>query len=351
MKHRLHPLGLLAGSMIIALAVLAALTLLPHSAYIRFQQLSTESIHYLRVKWIYERIHFDATPIDVAFIGTSHTQSGIDSRTVEQNMACEGQSVHVVNMAVPHLGRDIEFLVVRELLEHRRVKTLVLEVQSLESRAPHPGFQRLATVKDIATAPIFINTGLFENWARLPMRQLVLAAKTWMPQYFGMRTIFDQKDYEGSHFDDTLMLHGTTVERTAVHSREHFEGDLKKIQEDIRNKNALTHKVERIAGVNSNLLYRYNDYYLNKIIGLAKQHGVELIFLYLPYLDAPHAPERTAWMAGKGPMLVPSGVIHEAALWQNADHLNHDGAQILSRWTADQLVGMSKHLAVNRAHD
>jgi hypothetical protein len=339
MNRRLRPLALLAASVVIAIAALTGLTLLPHSDYIRFQQVATESVHYLRVKWIYERIHFDRKPIDVAFIGTSHTQSGINSQVVEEELGRNGHPVHVVNFAIPHLGRDIEFLVVRELLESRRVGTLVLEVQSLEARAPHPGFQRLAGVADIAAAPVLINTGIFENWARLPMRQLILALKTASPRTFNYHADFDPSRYEGSHFDDTLRLHGSNTDRTAVFPREHFESELRDIRKDIQNKNATAAKLT-FPALGGNLLYRYNDHYLNAIVELARAHGVKLVFLYIPYLDAPDAPERTAWMVGKGPMLVPKPVMHDAALWQNADHLNYYGALALSRWTAQQLAAM-----------
>jgi hypothetical protein len=340
MNRGLRPLSLLAVSVAVALVVLAGLTLLPHSTYIRFQQLSRESMHYLRVQWIYERIHFDRTPIDVAFIGTSHTQSGISSRIVEQEMAQHQRPAHVVNFAVPHLGRDIEFLVVRELLKHRRIDTLVLEVQSLEPRAPHPGFQHLASVAEIADAPVLINTGLIDNWARLPMRQLRLAAKTALPEAFGLHASFDPARYEGPHFDDTLVPHGSTQQRTAVFPRAHFDRELAAIRKDVREKTALAAKFA-LPAFGANALYRYNDYYLNAIMDLTRKHGVKLVFLYIPYLDAPHSPERTDWMAAKGPMLVSKAVIHDAGLWQNADHLNYYGAVVLSRWTAAQLAALS----------
>jgi hypothetical protein len=343
MKSGLRPIALLALSAAVAIVIVVGLTFLPHSDYIRFQQLSRESVHYQRVKWIYERIHFDPTPIDVAFIGTSHTQTGINSKVVAEEMSKLQTPRHVVNFAIPHLGRDLEYLLVRELLENRRIGTLVLEVQSLESRAPHPGFQRLADVRTLASAPILINTGLVENWVRLPLRQFSLAVKTAMPQAFGLHGSFNSSDYEGQHFDDTLQLHGLPRKRLSVYPRAHFDAELTDIRNDIKSKNALSAKVASL-GFSTNPLYRYNDYYLNGIVDLAREHGVKLVFLYIPYLEASLAPERTDWMLGKGPMLVPEAVIHDAGLWLNADHLNYYGALALSRWTAGQLTKMADDL-------
>lgn len=336
MRQGLRPRTVLVTSVVVAFLVLAALTLLPHSTYIRFQQLSRESRHYLRVQWIYERIHFDPTPIHVAFIGTSHTQSGINSHLVEQELAKHQRPAHVVNFAVPHLGRDIEYLVVRELLEHRRIDTLVLEVQALEARAAHPAFQRLANTMDIATAPVLINSGLIDNWARLPLRQLQLAVKTIRPEAFDLNSAFDPARYEGAHFDDTLVAHGTTQERTRVSPYAYFGRELDAINKEIRYKNAQAERFTLPGG--GKLLYRYTDHYLNAILDLAKKHRVKVVFLYIPHLGARDVPERTDWMANQGPLLVPKAVIHDAVLWQNASHLNYYGALALSRWTAAQLA-------------
>jgi hypothetical protein len=336
MTTTVRPLPFLAITAVIATLLVVLVSLLPHDPYIRFQQLSRESVPYLRIKWIYERIHFDRTPIDIAFIGTSHTQSGVNSQLVEKSLAAFGDKRHVVNLAVPHLGRDMHYLVARELLENRNVQTLVVEVQYMEARAPHPGFQRLATVGDILTQPLFVNVGVVDNLARLPMRQLELFAKTMRPGWFGLQAEFANDAYEGPHYDDTYLSHGTDKPRTSVNQRAHFKEELGWIQQDIVQKQALARRTD-FAILSENPLYRVNNIYLQMLLEMAERRSVKLVFMYLPHLDAPIAPERSAWFARRGEVLVPGDVIGNAGFWQNADHLNFYGANALSAWLATEL--------------
>src|ERR1700750_2377233 len=64
---RLHPLRSFVAVLAIAVAVASAVCSLPENAYQRWQLLDG-TIHG-RSRWIYERIHFDPRPIDVAIVG------------------------------------------------------------------------------------------------------------------------------------------------------------------------------------------------------------------------------------------------------------------------------------------
>src|SRR5262249_40092832 len=85
-------------AVIVATTVLlvGGVLLLPHDRYLRFKS-STDS-EYAKFGWIYERIHFDRRPIDIAFFGDSHIMLGVDSTLVEQSFTnASGQAVNVVN--------------------------------------------------------------------------------------------------------------------------------------------------------------------------------------------------------------------------------------------------------------
>ena len=51
--------------------------LLPHDRYIRYQQLTDSDL--FRTRWVYERIHYDKSPIDVADRKLAH--GSCDQRT------------------------------------------------------------------------------------------------------------------------------------------------------------------------------------------------------------------------------------------------------------------------------
>ena len=334
MRLALSPLRFLALMMTTAAAVLIGLVLLPGDRYLRFKQVSSESIHYLRAKWIYERIHFDSTPIDIAFIGTSHTQSAIDSRIVEESLVERGKKLHAVNFAIPHLGRDLHYLIVRELLENRQVGELVVELQEFEARAPHPAFQRLAEVHDLATAPIVINTGFFESLVRLPLRQGELFVRAHRDE---RATMFDGAGYEGVHWDDTYLLHGVSTPRTSTHSAADLDERAASLRKALVEKEVMARRFS-VSGARCSLLNRYNRIYLRDLLDLARRHGVHVTFLYLPFFHGPDQPAEAAFFREFGETLTPRDVLDDASSWLNVDHLNVFGARRASRWIGQRLA-------------
>jgi len=338
---RSRPLAYLAVTGSVTLAFLLGLTLLPHSRYIRFQQTAVESLQLLRVKWIYQRIHFDPTPIDVAFIGTSHTQSSIDAELVEAAAHEHGHDWHVVNFAVPWLGRDLHYLIARELLENRRVSKLVVEVQESEPRAPHPAFLSLAELGDVVATPAIVNVNYLDNFARLPLRQASLFVRTLAPSLFGLESDFDPAHYEGLYWNDTYRPHGFNEARTAVHTAEHFAHPVSKLWAMFESKQSLGRRLN-LPGLRHSLPYRYNLLYLERLLALAQEKGVEIVFYFVPFFTGPKAPADQAVLSGYGPILSPQAVLNDPGSWQNEDHLNVFGARDASRWMGRKLAEMPR---------
>lgn len=338
---RIRPLAFLAVIGTVTLALLIGLTLLPHSRYIRFQQAALESLQLLRVKWIYQRIHFDPTPIDVAFIGTSHTQSSIDAELVEAALRARGRDWHVVNFAVPWLGRDLHYLIVRELLETRKPAKLVVEVQESEPRAPHPAFLALAEPGDIIEAPAIINVNYLDNFARLPLRQAALFVRSWLPSLFGLDPDFNPAGYEGQYWNDTYRLHGFPETRTAIYATDHFTASVSKLRAAFESKQALGRRLT-VPFLHHSLPYRYNMIYLERLLDLAREKGVEIIFYYMPFFTGPRAPADQTMLSAYGPIVSPREVLDDPSSWQNEDHLNVFGARRASRWMGEQLDALAR---------
>ena len=347
MAKGLQPIRFLAMCLLVAMASLVGLVLMPHDRYIRFQSMAASSVHYLRAKWVYERIHFDPTPIDVAFIGTSHTQSAIDSALVEKVLRERGHDWKVVNFAIPHLGRDLHYLIVRELLAKRRISRLVVELQEGEARAPHPAFRLLADTSDLLESPVLVNTGYLDNLSRLPERQASLFLRSRAPELFGLNRALRPEDYEGPHWDDTLKIHGISAQRTNVYDAEHFRKPVAKLLQDFESKQALGKKLAP-PFMRHRLLYRYNLLYLEDLLQLAKSNGVQIVFLYLPFLNGPEAPVDRELVLDYGPIFTPRDVIDEASFWQNEDHLNVHGARRVSRWIGERLHETAPPAATRR---
>src|SRR5271156_134290 len=89
----------------VALALSAAVCLLPENDYQRWQLV--DGTIYGQLRWIYERIHFDPKPIDIAILGSSRTQLGLSAATVERELALRGKPANVVNFSLVGEGRNI----------------------------------------------------------------------------------------------------------------------------------------------------------------------------------------------------------------------------------------------------
>ena len=105
------------------------------------------------MRWIYERIHFDPKPIDVAIVGPSRAQLGFSATAVEDQLAQHGRRANVVNFALPGAGRDIQWAIVDELFKGKSPKVVVLEVEERPYPFGHFFFKYVAPAEAIVFPP------------------------------------------------------------------------------------------------------------------------------------------------------------------------------------------------------
>jgi len=60
--------------------------------------------------------------------------------------------------------------------------------------------------------------------------------------------------------------------------------------------------------------------------------------MYLPFLGADPEPVNRDLLEGRGRLVLPTTILTDEKLWQNADHLNFYGAQVLSLSLANSLA-------------
>lgn len=340
--RRLSPAAYLAVSALAACLGWLTLANLPADPYVRFQWL--RDTDYIKGRWIYERLHFDPTPVDVAFLGTSHTLTGVNDAGVERALGTEWrEGVHVVNLALPHYGRDVDYLLGRLLLQEKRPSLLILETDLIEFRVNHPAFPLIADARDLAEAPLVINTGLFDGLAWIPKRRLeiFLSSLPWIgPLLYPdapVRTTFDPAAYGGPHRDDTYqpeMRNGYRGKPRTTHpDPEMLRADAAL---EVRGDLAKARQYKTTAG---GIEIRYHELYLRRLLDLLKQNGTEVVFLYLPVFGAPEAPAHAAELVRYGPIWsLPREILDDPALWLDKSHLNHDGSAKLSAWLGRKIA-------------
>ena len=138
------------------------------------------------MRWIYERIHFDPKPIDVAIVGPSREQLGFSAAAIEQDLAQRGKHANVVNFALPGAGRDIQWAILDELFKAKSPKVIVLGVEEQPYPFGHFFFKYVAPAEAIVFPPSpFLHNYLY-NLAYLPIRKLKLFGANLFPDLFGL---------------------------------------------------------------------------------------------------------------------------------------------------------------------
>lgn len=314
-------------------ASLATLASLPHEKYLRYQALDIGT--YAKARWIYERIHFDATPIDVAFFGTSHTLNGIDSKIVANELDARlGDAVHVTNFAMPHFGRDMHLTLIGELLRARKPGAIVIEVRESEARDGHPAVHYLADGMDLVRAPLLVNLRYFGNLARLPYRQAHLFLKSGFPRLFGAQTTFDSRQYAGAHLNFAL-------EWPRGGRRDAFktQDELAQLRKESMRKHG--GKLDRTSALKTLVYYNASYTNLRRAVEIAQDAGVEVFLLYLPDYGSRPQPVDVAVYEPLAPIIyLKRESLYTGDIWFDLGHLNADGAERISREVAAHLAGL-----------
>ena len=324
----LRILGVLASALGVAFVLLAAVCLLPENTYQRWQ---LQTLMDSRLRWIYERIHFDPRPIDIAFVGTSKVQLGLSAAAIEEKLAQNGKHANVVNLAFPGAGRDIQWAIVHELLKAKSPKAIIVEVED----RPYPfgsfAFKSVAPASAIVFPPTpFLHNYLY-NLAYLPIRKLTLFGADLFPGLFGLSKQFDPDRYAQSRTDYSTS----------------FVGDLGKLVDMehpvpratlMAEPQTLDH-LTRVGRILTRINGGEDHIYIRKIAAEAKAHGARLIFVFLPVFNGPESIADEDFLKQFGPVLNYGDLSQRDELYENRAHLNHAGAMTASARLADALLG------------
>jgi hypothetical protein len=316
------------AALAVAFILNAAICLLPENGYQRWQLQDPDG----RLRWIYERIHFDPTPIDVAILGPSRAQLGFSAATVEQDLAQRAKHANVVNFALPGSGRDVQWAIVDELFKAKSPKVIVLEVDEQPYPFGHFFFKYVAPAEAIAFPPTpFLHNYLY-NLAYLPIRKLKLFGANLSPDLFGLSKQFDPEHYARNRTDFSTSFpgeFGKLVDMEHPVPRETLRAEPREPAPRTLVARALT----RINGGEDHL-------FIEKIAREAKAHGAQLVFVHLPMFEGPKGVSDEDFLKQFGPVLNYGDLAPHDELFENWSHLNHAGAMNASSRLADAIAGL-----------
>lgn len=333
MEKPLSPAAFVFAALVFTLSLLGLSIVTPQNDYYRWQELTSGTTR--KADWIYERLHFDPAPIDVALIGTSRTGGGLSGPDIEAAYCkATGRTIRVANLSLPETGRNLHYVVAKEAMRTKAPTLTVVELNENESFKQHRGFVILADVDDILSAPIFPNLSYFPDLVRLPGRQIILLFRT-LAGHGAVRDKFDLRQYPGRDIDRTRemwSLEGDFVSRFVAMPREELD-TLSAARTNSLSSNL--HFPEDLKSVE----YRIPRIYLKKIHDLASANDRSLAYVYIPAWREPAFTEDMKSLLGvDGPIIDLGGAIAEdPGMWLNTTHVNAWGAEKISAQFADQL--------------
>ena len=287
---------------------IVALHTIPYSEEFAYHYIENDC--YNHGAWIFDRITHNTVPIDIAFIGSSHTIHAYQEAKIEGLL---GSGYHLANLGYCRYGRNLEYSLLKLLLKHKNPKVIILEVHEDEEKNSHDIFPYLASTKDLISSPIsrdYFSDLLNGTSARL---EFFKAKYIFTPNYQTPNT-----EHYGYGASDRIAPNDELIENKKVWTKR------------MRNNTGKTF---------DELQLRYPKIYLEKMIELIRAKNILLLFVYLPeYGSKLTSPKYAKFYLNTAPLLIPPGQIFENTKnWMDACHLNDNGSAVLSSWMAEQL--------------
>lgn len=279
----------------------------PVSKESMYKELQNDCVGY--ASWIYDRIYNNPAPVDIAFVGSSHTIFGIDDTLMDQQI----HSSQVTNFGYCRPGRNLNYLMARDLIEEKRPEMIILEVQEFEKPFSHPIFPYMAETRDLLTMYPWFNPNWFSDLSIAVQYRLQLIQESiWnnKANYF-----YDARLHGRIAFSDTASVE--VLNARIEENKSKFQPSESKLKFD----------------------HTFPHHYLEKIVKLCQESNIKLTFLYLPsYGSEEQFPYPLEYLETFAPVWIPpTSIWKNQDYWYDAGHLNQSGAIKLTEWVVGKI--------------
>lgn len=282
------------------------LIVIPVNDRSKFEGLSGDCVNH--AIWIHDRIVNNNTPIDIAFIGSSHTMYAINDDLITNKL---GQKI--TNLGYCRFGRNLTYLLTKKLTEHKTVKHIVFEVREKEDLTSHPMFPYLATTKETLLPHILFNQKYFSDiWNHF-------AYKIELTQDFLFKNNSSPISKELYGVRDIDIIADTTILNDFKRRRQQPEKEVLNIEREFHNQFPLT--------------------YLEEALQLCKSNNIKTSFIYIPSYGTKHlVPTELETYSKWGNVLIPpKQTLESPTNWCDENHLNSRGGLEISEWLINEL--------------
>lgn len=261
--------------------------------------------------WIYHRIFQDDRNIDIAFSGASQIGAAIMDELIQNqlNDSC-GHQLQVANLGYCRRGRDLQYIMLKDLFEQKTPEVLVVEVYEDEPKKSHPVFPYLAGSSELFHTFVWFN----QRFPAALWKGLVVRFE------FIKYRVFNEKSSSLKNPPGFGYRHSGHVATPEIleQNRKNWQRRLSKSKPEIIR----------------NLELNYSKHYLKKIVQLANQNDCKVLFLYLPEsgsgMQQPALREFYSKLSDT--VVLPEEIIRTRANWKDATHFNDIGAGKVSNY-------------------
>ncbi|MEO0899045.1 MAG: hypothetical protein AAFY71_21715 [Bacteroidota bacterium] len=295
--------------------IVGMIMLYPYSPRTPYEILDADGPCFHRTLWVYDRIHHSKAPIDIAFIGTSHTVEGIDDAYIQQAF---DSSKWITNLGQCFLGRNQQFEILSYLLKEKEPKKIILELIYLEETKSHQNYYALAPRDSILMSYPYHD---WETYLNDVKGHFIFRIHAIQHEIFHSKAPLSTLHWGFSAFEDTNILE-----------------NLEPV------KNDWTDAGKEWINLRPYSYWR-KDIFLHKMIAACQQKGVEIEFLYVPTYYAPKLDQDSlAELNLPGRIRIPpSYILNDPHGRLDAGHMNMTGARKLSRWLVEEWTNEQKN--------
>lgn len=302
---------LLKNIILFCIPLLVVLIILPVDKRSKYQGLEDDCFNH--GIWVHDRVFNNEKPIDIAFLGSSRTINGIDDELITSQLV----GVNAINLGYCRLGRNLTYVLLKEISQAQGLKAVVVEVREKEDRYSHPIFPHLAYSQDaILPNPFFNRDMLSDMWTHFA--------------------------YKIEVTQDVIYRQGTSfpISENAFGFTSHTETASTAYLDEVLQKKSVPKK--QASQTEQDFHNNYARVYLRKISNYCSQNDIELYFLFMPGYGTPdETPGEYETYQKYGKVLIPPRKIFtKQSNWFDENHLNEAGARELSDWVAGEIKAM-----------
>lgn len=261
--------------------------------------------------WIYYRLFENIEPIDIAFLGTSHTGCGINDSLLEKLTAKK-----IANLAYCTKGRNIQYPIVKDLLATKKPSFVIIEITEDEFASSHKDYAYIADAKDVFNPQFAYNPTVFNDAIEFFKARFSYARQVIKKELILTKPTFANNNH--SYIPLNFYAKETDLERHKMNNSKKY-----------KNKNSFTRKI-KISSPKK---------YLQKICNLLLENNVTPIFLYIPsYGTTIEIPLEYDFYKQYGEVWIPpNSIFSNPKNWVDSEHLNAEGSYKIANWLTNQL--------------